>query len=227
MSELLSHLGDFVVPSLPVVLFHLLLAFVLAKPVAWVYVWTHHGTSYSRSFVQALVLLAVIVALVMLAVGDSMARAFGLFGALALIRFRTPIKDSRDTVFLFLAVAIGITVGTANPMLAIAGTTTTLGIAAYLFGVGFGARSAHDGVLRLAVPAQGAADALLQRVLTHYCRRATRVSVRDSRRDGEVEVSYQVRLFEAEAQQALITDLRAVPGVHDVFLLISNDQEEV
>ncbi|MBL8733035.1 MAG: DUF4956 domain-containing protein [Planctomycetes bacterium] len=226
MAELLSHLGDFVMPSPTVVLFHLLLAFVLAKPVAWVYVWTHHGTSYSRSFVQALVLLAVIVALVMLAVGDSMARAFGLFGALALIRFRTPIKDSRDTVFLFLAVAIGITVGTANPMLAIVGTTTTLAIAGYLYGVGFGARRGHDGVLRLAVPAQGSADALLQRVLTHYCRRATRTSVRDARRDGEVELSYQVRLFEAAAQQALILDLRALPGVHDVMLLLSSDQEE-
>jgi hypothetical protein len=217
----------FSLPTLPDLLFHLLLAFVLSKPLAWVYIWTHHGTSYSRSFVQALVLLAIIVTLVMLAVGDSMARAFGLFGALALIRFRTPIKDSRDTVFLFLSVAIGITVGVQNPMLAVAGTTTTLVIAVYLFGIRFGERLAHDGVLRFSQPAQGEPDGRLRQVLAHYCRHFALVSLRDSRRDGAIEVSYQLRLHEADAQQALLMDLRSIPGVTDISLLVSNEQEEV
>ena len=120
MPEFFQQLNEFdaAIPSLRTALFYLLLTFVLSKPLAWIYIWTHQGTSYSRSFVHALVLLSMIVTLVMLAIGDSMARAFGLFGALALIRFRTPIKDSRDTVFLFLSVAIGITVGVQNAMLA-------------------------------------------------------------------------------------------------------------
>ena len=52
--------------------------------------------------------LAVIVTTVMLAVGNNFVGALGVFGALAMIRFRTPVKDANDTVFLFLAVAVGI-----------------------------------------------------------------------------------------------------------------------
>ena len=72
-------------PALPSLLYHLLLAFVLATPVAWVYARTHQGASYSRSFVQSLVLLPLIVTVVMMAIGDSLARAFGLFGVLFLL----------------------------------------------------------------------------------------------------------------------------------------------
>lgn len=229
MGEFLRHLGEVTasLPSLPGALFHLLLAFVLAKPLAWVYVGTHHGVSYSRSFVQALVLLAMIVTLVMLAVGDSMARAFGLFGALALIRFRTPIKDSRDTVFLFLSVAIGITVGVQNVPLAVGGTAVTLLVALYLFGVRFGERVDTDGVLRFSLPGQGQQDEHLRTVLRHYCRHFALVSLRESPRDGALDFSYQLRLREAGGQEALVVDVRSIPGVANVSLLLQNEHEEI
>lgn len=229
MPEILHQLGDLTatMPTLPSMLFHLLLAFVLSKPLAWIYAWTHHGMSYSRSFVQALVLLAMIVTIVMLAIGDSLARAFGLFGALALIRFRTPIKDSRDTVFLFLSVAIGITVGVQNTMLAIVGTAVTLLAALYLFGVRFGERLDHDGVLRFSLPAKGEQDPLLRQVLSHYCHHFALVSLRDSRHEGSLDASYQLRLHEASAHMALVADVRAIPGVADVSLLVQNEQQEI
>lgn len=229
MPELLRQLGDWTgnLPSLPTVLFHLLLAFVLSKPLAWVYVWTHHGVSYSRSFVQALVLLAMIVTVVMLAIGDSLARAFGLFGALALIRFRTPIKDSRDTVFLFLSVAIGITVGVQNTMLAVVGTAVILGVAAYLFGVRFGERFSHDGVLRFSMPAQGEQEQRLRAVLGHYCRHFALITLRDSRREGAMEFSYQLHLHDPTAVTGVVADIRGIPGAADVQLLMQNEHEEI
>lgn len=214
-------------PSLSVTLFHLLLAFVLAKPLAWIYARTHQGTSYSRSFVQSLVMLPLIVALVMLAIGDSMARAFGLFGALALIRFRTPIKDSRDAVFLFLSVAIGITVGVENTQLAVSGTGFTLLVALYLSGVGFGKRVDHDGVLHFAMPARGEQDVQLRDVLRHYCRHFALVSLRNSRHEGAMDFSYQLHLNDPQAHQALVADLRTIPGMLDVNLFVQNEHEEV
>lgn len=229
MAELLRHLGDLTaeLPRLPVLLFHMLLAFVLSKPLAWVYVWTHHGMSYSRSFVQALVLLAMIVTLVMLAVGDSVARAFGLFGALALIRFRTPIKDTRDTVFLFQSVAIGVAVGVQCTMLAVVGTAVVLAVAAYLFGVRFGERMSHDGVLRFSMPAQGEQEQHLRRVMRHYCRNFALVALRDSRREGAMEFSYQLELHDPAATTGLLLDVRAIPGAADVQLLMQNEHEEI
>ncbi len=214
-------------PSLSVLCFHFLLAFVLSKPLAWVYVRTHHGTSYSRSFVQSLVILPLIVTIVMIAIGDSLARAFGLFGALALIRFRTPIKDSRDTVFLFLSVAIGITVGVQNTQLAVFGTGFTLLVAIYLFGISFGNRLDHDGVLQFSMPAQGEQDPQLREVLRHYCRHFALVSLRDSRHEGAMDFSYQLHLHDPNAHQALVTDLRAIPGALSVSLFAQNEHEEV
>lgn len=229
MPELLRHLGDLTasMPSLPTIVFHLLLAFVLGKPLAWIYVATHHGVSYSRSFVHALVLLAMIVTVVMLAVGDSLARAFGLFGALALIRFRTPIKDSRDTVFLFLSVAIGITVGVQNTTLAVVGTGFVLLAAIYLYGIRFGERIDNDGVLRFSLPALGQHDDRLRSVLRHYCRHFALVSLRDSRLEGAMDFSYQLRLHDAGTHEALVADVRAIPGACNVSLLVQNEHEEV
>ncbi|MBL9080031.1 MAG: DUF4956 domain-containing protein [Planctomycetes bacterium] len=228
MTDLLQSLaGTGAVPSLATVAFHLLLAFVLALPLAWIYARTHHGVSYSRSFVQSLVLLAMIVTLVMAAVGDSVARAFGLFGALALIRFRTPIKDSRDTVFLFLSVAIGITVGVQNLPLAVGGTALVLVVVLLLHAGRFGERQVCEGVLRCSLPPAGAHDQRLRRVLQHYCRRFDLVSLRGAAAPDAVDACYHLQLLEPEAQAALVADVRAIPGVADVSLLVQQEDEEL
>lgn len=213
-------------PALPHLLYHLVLAFVLATPVAWVYARTHQGTSYSRTFVQSLVLLPLIVTVVMMAIGDSLARAFGLFGALALIRFRTPIKDSRDTIFLFLSVAVGITVGVQNTALAAVGTGFVLLVAAYLALIGFGKRVDHDGVLQFSLPAAGEQDDRLRTVLRHYCRRFALVSLRESRREGAMDFAYQLHLRDPQSHQALVADLRTIPGAQDVNLFVQDAHAE-
>jgi len=82
-------------------LLSLLLAFVLGQVLAWVYYATHSGLSYSRSFVQALIIITVVVAMVMGVIGTSIVVAVGLMGALAIIRFRNIIKDTRDIAFIF------------------------------------------------------------------------------------------------------------------------------
>jgi hypothetical protein len=214
-------------PSLQNTLLYLLLAFVLSKPLAWVYIYTHQGVSYSRSTVQSLILLCLIVTLVMLAIGDSLARAFGLFGALALIRFRTPVKDTRDTVFLFLSVAVGITIGTQNIALAVAGTAFALLVALYLFWVGFGERIHHDGVLRLRLSGATDGEDSLHGLLRHYCRSFTLLQVRDGANEGEVEYSYQLQLRDPELSPGLIADIRTIAGSADVSLLMQTAHEEI
>lgn len=213
-------------PPLPALLLQLALALALALPVAVVYARTHQGTSYSRTFVQSLVLLPLVVTIVMLAIGDSMARAFGLFGALALIRFRTPIKDSRDTIFLFLAVAVGITVGVANTLLAVAGTGFVLAVAAVLTATGFGQRFAHDGVLQFRLPAGPGLDERLRAVLAQHCRRSDLVSLREAREGDGLEHAYRLRLRRQGSHAALVADLRALPGAQDVSLLVDDGAAE-
>ena len=131
----------------------LLATFLLSQAVAWVYLRTHRGVSYSGTMARSLIILSLIVAMVMMVIGNNIARAFGLFGALALIRFRTPVKDANDTVFLFFAVAIGIATGTGNILAGAVGTLIICLVFLYLSSIKFGNPLNHDGLLRFHLPA--------------------------------------------------------------------------
>jgi uncharacterized membrane protein YhiD involved in acid resistance len=65
----------------------------------------------NRSMEQAQTLLCVSGALMMIIIGNSLARAFGIAGAAAIIRFRTPVDDPRDATILFLLLALGMSAG--------------------------------------------------------------------------------------------------------------------
>ena len=104
----------------------LLLAFVLGQSLAWTYYFTHSGLSYSRSFVQSLVLITVMVAMIMAVIGNNIITAFGLMGALAIIRFRNVVKDTRDIVFIFCTLVVGMAAGLADTAVAAAGLAFVL-----------------------------------------------------------------------------------------------------
>src|SRR5439155_25798303 len=65
----------------------------------------------SANLLPTLVLLTVLISLVTVVIGGSVARAFGLVGALSIVRFRTVVEDTRDTAFVIFAVAVGMGVG--------------------------------------------------------------------------------------------------------------------
>jgi hypothetical protein len=90
----------------------LLVTSVLNGILAKLYMMTHGGYSYSKSFVQALILVGITVALIMVIIGSDIARAFALVGAMSIVRFRTPVKDTKDLVFLFAGIAVGMACGT-------------------------------------------------------------------------------------------------------------------
>lgn len=115
MQEFLNLLKSGQVPDQPmntlIILLSLLSATILPLPIALIYMKTHRKEVYTQSFVQTLILISIVVASVMLIIGNNIARAFGLIGAVAIIRFRTKVKDPRDTTFLFLCIAIGMACG--------------------------------------------------------------------------------------------------------------------
>ncbi len=94
------------------VMFSLIMSAILNVILAKFYTFTHEGYSYSRSFMNSIVLVGIIIALIMIIIGSNIARAFALVGAMSIIRFRNPVKDSRDLVFIFAAIAIGMACGT-------------------------------------------------------------------------------------------------------------------
>ena len=87
-------------------------ATVLNVVLAKLYMITHSGYSYSKSFLHSIVLVGITVSLIMVIIGSDIARAFALVGAMSIVRFRTPVKDTKDLVFLFAAIAVGMACGT-------------------------------------------------------------------------------------------------------------------
>src|SRR6186713_2044415 len=118
------------VEPLPV-LARLLFALVLGSVVAWVYRRTRSGADFTATFPVTLVLLSVLIAMVTQVIGDNVARAFSLVGALSIVRFRTVVRDTQDTAFVIFAVVVGMAVGARDPWVAVIGIAI-VGVAAFL-----------------------------------------------------------------------------------------------
>jgi hypothetical protein len=89
----------------------LLIALALGRIVAAVYRRSRPMGDEAESFVVTLVLLTILIAMVTQVIGDNVARAFSLVGALSIVRFRTVVRDTQDTAYVIFAVAIGMAVG--------------------------------------------------------------------------------------------------------------------
>lgn len=208
--------GDGAATPLPAIALRLLVAYLCGSAFGFVYSRTHGALSYSQNFVQSLVLLAMVVCVIMGVVGDSLTRAFGLAAALAVVRFRTPVKDARDTTFLFIGVAVGMACG-AGQLLFAAVVTAILGLATlWLDWTRFGTRSESDGILRFRY--QGDDDGRMK--AAELIRRHSKVfrltGARAASAGGPEELVYDVDVQDGEA---LVRELVAMPGVSGVTLL--------
>src|SRR5687768_3785600 len=118
------------VPPL-VVLVRLLAALLLGGVAALVYRFTRSKAEVAPSFTITLVLLSILIAMVTQVIGDNVARAFSLVGALSIVRFRTVVRDTQDTAYVIFAVAVGMSAGAGHPGLALSGLVV-IGVAAFL-----------------------------------------------------------------------------------------------
>ena len=97
----------------------LVTSLILGYALTYVYRKTHTGFSYEASFNFTLVLITVITTVIMMVIGSNIALSLGLIGSLSIIRFRAVIKDSKDMAYLFWAIATGLSVGSANYLMAV------------------------------------------------------------------------------------------------------------
>ena len=79
---------------------------------------SHRGTIYSKKFNASLVMLTVLTGTVMTVIGNNIALSLGMVGALSIVRFRTAIKDSRDSIYIFWTIIVGICCGVGDYMVA-------------------------------------------------------------------------------------------------------------
>ena len=102
-----------------------------------IYRLTRTADETAPSFTVTLVLLSILIAMVTQVIGDNVARAFSLVGALSIVRFRTVVRDTQDTAYVIFAVAVGMAVGAGHPGLAASGLGV-IGFAAFVMRRGLG-----------------------------------------------------------------------------------------
>ncbi|HBW14037.1 MAG TPA: DUF4956 domain-containing protein [Proteiniclasticum sp.] len=96
------------------------------------YWYTHVGTAYSKKFNVSLVTLTILTSTVMTVIGNNIALSLGMVGALSIVRFRTAIKDSRDTTYIFWAIIIGISTGAGDYLVASFGSAVVFVVLLFL-----------------------------------------------------------------------------------------------
>jgi hypothetical protein len=208
-------------------LLSILVAFVLCQMVASCYAWTRGGLSYSRSFVHSLVLGGMVAAVLMLAIGNNLVWGIGIVGTLAIIRFRTNLRDPRDMVFIFASMALGIAAGVRAHAVGIIGAVTFCLAAIYLDRTNLGARSHFDGILRFTLPVDPAGSADVERTLQGNCSSFVLVSMQQVAEGEQAERAYQVRFRRTESKDRLIAELAHMAEVTDVSLLIQDTEMSV
>ena len=197
----------------------ILLAFALAQAVASVYMRTFRGLSYSRTLVQGMALASIVTCMLMLAIGNSIAAGIGIAGGLSIIRFRTTMRDPRDMVFVFTALAAGIATGLQAYAAAIAGTAVFLVAALALDATAFGARRHFDGLIRFSAPQDG--DILtVSTVLRKHCDSFVLVTLREAAQGSRVEHAYQISIPDPDARSKLVRGIQGLDGIQDVTLLM-------
>ena len=102
---------------------HILSAAVISIAIYLSYWVSHVGTAYSKKFNVSLVTLTILPATVMTVIGNNIALSLGMVGALSIVRFRTAIKDSRDTTYIFWAIIVGICCGVGDYLVASIGSS--------------------------------------------------------------------------------------------------------
>lgn len=198
LDRFLEGLNYYDFPSFQMALYSLLLAFVLSTVIAFVYRFTFKESNFSDQFFQAMVLSSMVSAMVMMAVGDNLAAGFGIIGAVAIIRFRTEIKNPRNIIFIFFSLSIGIAAGVYGYAIAIAGTIIFSIVALLLHYSPFGGGNPNQFLINLDLQPDQSEESVLKE-LTKICNFLETTELR-----------------EEESRKRMFLHVVITPG-HDIF----------
>lgn len=157
-------------PSFLSVLYTGLMSFLLSSMIAFTYQKTTKNNLQPANFLQALVLSSIVAATVMQAIGDSLARGLGMLGALAIIRFRTNLRDPRNIIFIFACLAAGIACGVYGFVIAIGGTLIFCAAAFLLRFSSFHREDHLMGVLKFSVLSNEVGLPQIQFIFEEFCK---------------------------------------------------------
>ncbi len=206
--------------SLQEILLSFLCAIALGAVVFVSYRFSHVGAAYSAKFNVSLWMMTLVTTLIMCVIGNNIALSLGMVGALSIVRFRTAIKDPRDTTYIFWAIAIGVCCGICDYLIAGIGSAVIFCLLLIIGNVKNNER------YLLIVRTLGSPDTQVEELMAaHYDGKAT-LKVKNSSADA-AEYIYELSasLLEKTGGSAEITQkLYNLEPVQNVNLVCQNDE---
>jgi uncharacterized membrane protein YhiD involved in acid resistance len=192
-----------------------LLTFILSALIVFTYEKSSRDVVPPDHFLQSLILMALVTTTIMQSIGDSMARGFGIFGALAILRFRSNVGNPRNIAFIFAAMAVGIACGVYSFVNATIGTLIFCLMAFLLRFTPFSRKQRLVGQLRFEInnpESLGVVTAVMER----YCRCVVLKRYRPQHspdRGTFTEYFFEVQMDQEPKGPELAEQLRQVEGV--------------
>lgn len=209
------------------ILINMIMAFIFGFVISSLYRITYKGYSYSASFVNTLIIITMVTAVVIMVIGNNLARAFGLVGAMSIIRFRTVLKDTRDIAFVFFSLAAGMAAGAGNYLIGLIGGTLISLIILVLFWGNYGSIHQKEMLLRFwMVPEEGAQSIYIP-VFKKFLSNYSLLNVQSARLGQFLELSFYVSLNKKEQSQLFIRELSGLEGIERVSLVVGEETSEV
>lgn len=182
---------------------------VLGACVAGIYMFRH---AYSKNFVVTLALLPLIVQMVITLVNGNLGAGIAVMGVFNLVRFRSIPGSAKDIGSVFLAMAIGLATGMGYVLLAVVFTVIVAAANAVFVLTPFGRPREQKKTLRITIPEDLEYDGMFDDVLQRYAAESELVEVQTTNMGSLFQLEYEVRLYEAGREKALIDELRCLNG---------------
>lgn len=203
------------------ILINFLIAVILGMVIYISYRLSHSGAVYSARFNVSLVMLTLITALVMNVIGNNISLSLGMVGALSIVRFRTAIKDPRDTAYVFWAIAVGVCCGVSDYMTAGIGSAVI-----FFFLLFFGAVQSNEKYL-LVVRGISNRDLDIEQIVRTYYKEKAILRVKNTSKNS-VELIYELSaklIKTSESNVNSITEkLYDLEGISNVNIVCQNDE---
>ena len=201
------------------IVFKLAMSLVIGAMIYIAYYLTSPKVTYNSTFNLSLVSMAVITTGIMAVISSNIALSLGMVGALSIIRFRTAIKDSRDTMFIFWSIMVGICCGVSQYVIAL--VTTAVLFLFYLIVRAFKEEQRFILIIRCS---RDAAEEV--RALTYCHFPNSRLSVQNTTAE-HTEFIYELKKFHQDDSSRYLKKFYKIPGVECANFVLEEDKASV
>ena len=181
--------------SLRDVVFNLIVALFCGIIISLLYRHTYKGLNYSSSFAISMIMLTMITSIVIMVIGNNLARAFGMVGAMSIIRFRTAVKDATDIMFIFFALTIGLAAGVKMYAVAIFGTLFISLIFLIISYFNFGLSKKREYLLQLLTSGSDFSGTVPEEIIKQHTRKFKLINVKAIGEPDESLTEYSFHVF--------------------------------